>query len=100
MAESLNQASQIANRSAIVTTAGTVLSANVNRRFFLVQNLGTNVIFVKFGTSASSTDFDVALKAGTNADDALGGIVTSDVLVYTGIVSVAGTFPRVTATEI
>jgi len=93
-----DQASQIINRTGIASTA-TVLSANTGRRFFIVQNLGQNPLFVKFGSGATTSDFDVVLKAGTANDDGVGGSITSDIVVYTGVISVAGTSPRYTATE-
>lgn len=100
MPPSINQASQISTRTGILTVAGTALAVNANRRWFIVQNLGTNPLFVKYGSAASSSDFDVALKAGTGADDGTGGTVTSDSVVYTGIITVGGSSPRFTATEI
>ena len=87
-------------RTGILTSAGTALNANNNRRTVIIQNLGTNPLFVKFGESASSTDFDVVLKGGTASDDGLGGVLSYDTLSYTGIITVAGTSPRFTATEL
>jgi hypothetical protein len=98
----ITASSQIHTRTGIVTTPGTLLSANDNRRTVIVQNLGTSVLYVKFGTGASSTDFDLILKAGTAADDGLGGSLSYDVLSYTGVISVAGPTPsavRCTATD-
>lgn len=95
----IDQSSTIHVRTGILTSAGTALSANDNRRTVIIQNLGTNALFVKFGDSASTSDFDVILKGGTGADDGLGGILSFDVLSYTGVISVAGTSPRFTATD-
>ena len=92
--------SQVNNRTGIVTTAGTLLAENLNRSGLIIQNLnGTNPLFVKFGSSASSTDFDLILKAGAATDDGNGGTLSYDVLSYTGVISVAGTTVRCTATE-
>jgi hypothetical protein len=97
----IDQSSQIHTRTGIVTSAGTILDANDNRRTVVIQNLnGTNPLFVKFGTSASSTDFDLVLKPGSATDDGLGGTLSFDVLSYTGIISVAGTTVRCTATDL
>ena len=96
---SIEPSSQVNTRTGIVTVAGTLLGANSNRRGLIIQNLGTDVLFVKFGASATSSDFDVALKGGTANDDALGGTLSYDILSYTGIISVAGTTVRCTATE-
>ena len=91
--------SLINTRTGIVTSAGTLLAENLNRSGLIIQNLGTNPIFVKFGASASTTSFDIILKAGLVADDGLGGSFSYDVLSYTGIISVAVTLGEVPATD-
>ncbi len=92
--------SQISSRTGILTTAGTLLAENLNRSGIIIQNLnGTDVLFIKFGSGASSTSFDLILKAGNAADDGNGGVFSYDVLSYTGIITVAGTTVRCTATE-
>lgn len=100
MPPALNLASQIKTTTGIQTTEGDVFAANDNRRWWLIQNLDTNPLFVKLGIGASSTDFNFVLKAGTGADDGLGGSYESQITVFTGIISVAGTTPRYIATEI
>jgi hypothetical protein len=99
MPPSVNQASQISTTSGIASAA-TALAANTNRRWFIIQNLGTNPLFVKFGTGATTSVFDMILKAGTVNDDGLGASFTSGAVVYTGIVTIAGTSPRYIATDI
>lgn len=100
MGTQVQPTSQINTRTGIVTSAGTLLSANDNRSGLIIQNLnGTNPLFVKFGTGATSTDFDVILKAGSGADDGNGGVLSYDVLSYTGIISIAGTTVRCCATD-
>lgn len=99
MSKNIEPSSQIGTRSGIITSAGTLLPANPERRCVIVQNLGTNPLFVKFGSGASTTSFDVVLKAGTANDDGNGGSVSFDVLSFTGIISVAGTSPRCTGTD-
>lgn len=92
--------SQIYARTGIVTSAGDLLAENLNRSGLIIQNLnGTDPLFVKFGTGASTSSFDLVLKAGSDNDDGLGGTLSYDVLSYTGIISVAGTSVRCTATE-
>lgn len=95
----IDKSSQVHTRTGIVTSAGTILQENLDRRTVIIQNLGTTALFVKFGASASSTDFDLVLKAGSAADDGLGGVVSFDTLSYTGVISVAGTPVRCTATD-
>lgn len=47
------------------TTAATLLAAaTAARRMVLITNATAGVLFIKFGTGASSTDFTVRLAAG------------------------------------
>jgi len=58
-------------------------------------------LFVKFGSGATTSVFHVVLKAGTANDDGTGaGGEQRDGLIYTGIVTIAGTSPRYTVTEL
>ena len=57
-----------ANTPAIASDA-TALAANANRVRWSIQNLGTNALYVRYGTGASTTVFHVALKAGAVNDD-------------------------------
>lgn len=83
-----------------IASAATALAANAARGSFLIQNLGTNPLFVRFGSSASTTVFNIVLKGGTSNDDGLGGSYEqSNGVVYTGIITIAGTNPRYVATE-
>ncbi len=86
---------------AIATSAGTALAANEKRIGWIIQNLDTDPLFVKFGASASATVFNMVLKGGTGADDGTGGSYEQmSGLIWTGIITVAGTTPRFVATEI
>jgi hypothetical protein len=91
--------SQIANRSGIITSAGTLLAQNLSRSGLIIQNLGVNPLYVCFGSGASVTVFDIILKGAAGNDDGTGGTFSFDVLSYTGIITIAGTGPRCTATE-
>lgn len=94
---------KLANTPAILspTTGDTVLAANEARGAFMIQNLGTNPLFVKLGTAATTSVFHIILKAGTSNDDGLGGTFAMESgTVYTGAISVAGTSPRCVVTEI
>lgn len=98
--ETIEKSSQIKTRTGIITSAGTLLAENLDRRGLIIQNLnGANALFIKFGASASSTSFDLILKGGAAGDDGLGGTLSYDVLSYTGVITVAGTTVRCTATE-
>lgn len=84
-----------------IASAATALAANPARGAWQIQNLGTNQLFVLLGAGASTTVFHQVLKAGTGNDDGLGGSFSMSVgVVYTGIVTVAGTSPRYTVLEI
>jgi hypothetical protein len=79
----------------------TALAANANRGAWMIQNLGTNALFVRLGTGASSTVFNVVLKAGTGNDDGTGGSFAQESgVIFTGIISIAGTSPRYVITEL
>ena len=83
-----------------VASATTALASNAARVGFIIQNLGTNPLFVKYGTAASTSDFTVVLKASTVQDDGTGGVISADATLYTGIITIAGTTPRYTVTEL
>jgi hypothetical protein len=101
MSKNIDSTNQIHARTGTITPASgaTVLAAYDDRRCVIIQNLGTNTLYVKFGEAATTASYDVILKAGSANDDALGGIISYDVLSYTGPISVAGTTPRLTATD-
>jgi len=83
-----------------IATATTALDANERRVGFSIQNLGTNVLFVRLGDGATTSLFHFALRAGTGTDDGTGGVLTlADSAVYTGKITVAGTSPRYTVLE-
>ena len=90
---------QSANTPAIASDA-TAIADNTARAWWFIQNLGTNVLFVLLGTGASTTVFHYALSAGTGNDDGLGGSVETGIVVYTGIITIAGTSPRYVALEL
>lgn len=102
MADRSNIVAQIgvANTPAIISST-TALAANTNRAAWMIQNLGQNALYVLMGAGASTTVFHVVLKAGTANDDGSGGSIAQEMgIVYTGIVTIAGTSPRYTVTEI
>jgi len=82
-------------------TSTTALAANSARSGFQIQNLGTNVLYVKFGSSAASNSYSFVLKASTGAADGTGGsFAMMDGNVYRGIVTVAGTSPSYAVLEL
>lgn len=90
----------IANTPSILSTA-TALAANQGRAAFQIQNVGTNPLFVLLGSGASSSVFHQVLKGGTGSNDGLGGSFSmSTGVVYTGIVTIAGTSPLYTVLEL
>lgn len=83
-----------------ITSATTALSSNTARIGWTIQNLGTNPLFVLLGSGASSTVFNNVLKAGSGNDDGSGGSTGQEVgVIFTGIISIAGTSPRYVVTE-
>ena len=69
--------------------AQTACAESAQRLGWRIQNLGTVPLFVKYGSSASSTDFDLVLSAGTVADNGTGATKEEvNGAVYTGIVTV------------
>jgi hypothetical protein len=84
-----------------IQSSATALAANKARGAWMIQNLGTNPLFVRMGAGASTTVFHVVLKASTGNDDGTGGTIAQEMgTVYTGEITVAGTSPRYVATEI
>lgn len=84
-----------------IASAATALAANTARIGFSIQNCGTNPLFVRFGAGASTSVFHYVLKGGTGNDDGNGGIlIVMEGVVYTGIVTIAGTSPRYVVLEI
>lgn len=84
-----------------IASAATALSANSARIGWGIQNLGTNALFVRLGESASVTLFHKVLKGGSGNDDGNGGSLDMEAgVVYTGVVTIAGTSPRYTVWEL
>lgn len=86
-----------------IASAATAISATTGgqRGGWSIQNLGTNVLFVRLGSGATTSIFHYALRAGTGNDDGTGGIVSQmEGIVYQGEISIAGTSPRYTVTEL
>lgn len=90
-----------------ISSSTTALAANPDRVAFIIQNLGTNALFVRYSNSSESADaasttvFNVVLKASTGADDGSGGSLSMEgTSMWAGLITVAGTAPRYTATEL
>lgn len=66
-------------------------ASTVKYRTVMLQNLGTEVVFVRLGTGADNTgaNGEFALKAGDAADDGTGGVYTIDG--YIGLITGAST---------
>lgn len=84
-----------------IASAATALAANKNRSAWMIQNVGTNTLYVLMGSGCSNSVYHVALKAGTANDDGTGGSIAQEAgTVYTGIITIAGTSPRYVVTEL
>lgn len=91
---------QTANTPSIVSAA-TALASNPARGGWQIQNLGTNPLFVLLGSGASTTVFHAVLKGGTGNDDGLGASMSqNNGVVFTGIITIAGTSPRYVVLEL
>lgn len=83
-----------------IQSSATALASNPARRAWTIVNLGQNVLYVLLGAGASTTVFHIPLKAGSANDDGTGGSVSQeDGIIFTGIITVAGTSPRYTVLE-
>lgn len=83
-----------------ISSDTTALAANPNRIGWHIQNVGTNPLFVKLGSSASNSVFHVILKGGTGDSDGLGAFFSQyGPAVYTGIITIAGTSPKYVVLE-
>ena len=76
------------------TTSGIgAIPANPHRKSILIQNTGTNALYISFTNIVpSASAYDIVLRAGVANDDGTGGSLYTDG--YTGIVSIGGTTPR------
>ena len=89
------------NATSAVQTSTTALAANPARIGFSIQNQSTNILYVKTGASASTSDYTWTLKACTSTADGTGGSCAMEAgVVYNGIITVAGTSPSYSVLEI
>ena len=89
-----------ANTPAISSSA-TALSANSARAGWMIQNVGTNPLFVLLGSGASTTVFHRILKGGSADSDGLGADMGQmEGTVYSGVITIAGTSPKYVVTEL
>lgn len=94
LASSLTASDVTQARVAVNGNDDTLLAAaasDVKYRTVMLQNLGTEVVFVRLGTGADNTgaNGEFALKAGDAADDGTGGVYTIDG--YIGAITGAST---------
>lgn len=83
-----------------IQSSATALASNTARVGWTIQNLGQNELYVLMGGTASTNVFHTVLKKATANDDGTGGSVGQEQgVVYTGIITVAGTSPRYTVVE-
>lgn len=84
-----------------IATAAEALAANANRKGWMIQNVGTNPLFVRLGGTASATVYHVVLKGGTADNDGLGASFSQmDGVIFTGAVTIAGTSPKYVILEL
>ena len=96
--ESVDQTGVINTPS--VQTGASALAKNLERKGWMIQNQGTNVLRVCLGGTASSTVYHVVLKGCTSAADGTGGSISqTNGIVYTGAITVDGTSMSYTVME-
>lgn len=96
--ENTSDASVSSSNTPSLASSATAASANTSRKSITIQNQSVNTLYVRYGASASTTVYHVALNGCTVANDGLGGSVYNDE--YTGIVTIAGTSPSYTVLEL
>lgn len=96
-----NPVSQItAASSAGAISTATALAKNDDRNGFIIQNLGTNPLYVYFAAGATSSVFSLILKAATSSVTGDGGSVAQESgMIHTGIITTSGTSPSYVVTE-
>jgi hypothetical protein len=83
-----------------IMSDSTALASNPARVGWTIQNLGQNELYVLMGSGASTSVFHNVLKKGTANDDGTGGSTGQEQgVIYTGIITIAGSSPRYVCTE-
>lgn len=83
-----------------VQTSATALAANPARLAWSIQNQGTNPLFILLGAGATTSVYHAVLKGSTVAADGTGGTYSMEAgTIYNGIITVAGTSPSYTVTD-
>ena len=59
-------------------TGETALVANSHRKSFTLQNQKTEVLYVKFGSAATTSDYHLILAASASAADGTGGVLIDE----------------------
>lgn len=68
-----------AAQTSIGTTAAQLLAINPNRRGLMIQNTGTTILKLLYGSGTPTQSiYHLALAAGTAADDGKGGVWVED----------------------
>ncbi len=88
-------------QSPVIGSNTSVASTNTARAGFILQNQGTNPLYVLLGTGATTSNYSVILKGSTAANDGTGGILSfTSGITYQGAISVAGTSPSYSFQEL
>lgn len=84
----------LTDKSGTIASGGTaqqLAAANSNRRYLLIQNLSTGVLWVSTTATAVVGQPSIALKACTAANDGTGGVLVYEgSFIPTGAVSIIG----------
>lgn len=85
---SFPEQSSLINNSSPSGLNGLLLTSNLYRRELYIQNLATGILYVKYGTGASSSSFNFVLAQNTSTNAGDGGTLNDQG--YNGSVSVSG----------
>lgn len=82
-------------------TNATAFPANPARTGFMLQNQGTNQLYILYGTGATSSVYNFIIKGCTGAADGTGGSLSMmDGNIYRGIITIAGINPSYSVLEL
>tara|TARA_Y100001963_G_C6625124_1_gene373603 strand:+ start:446 stop:751 length:306 start_codon:yes stop_codon:yes gene_type:complete len=78
MGQVVRQIPVFTNSSGGLQTEEAALTENSHRKSFTLQNQKAEVLYVKFGSAATTSDYHLVLAACGSAADGTGGVLTDD----------------------
>lgn len=65
--------STVTSPASVTNTDSIIVNSNLNRKFLQIQNTGQKAVLLKFGSVASTTNYDVILAGGVGVRSGDGG---------------------------